>query len=104
MSQEIHENDIGTVFEITLKDDGVIVDISGTATKAIILRQPDGTATSYSAEFKTDGTDGILTYTSTSAILTPPGIWHLQAAVTWAGPTQEWKSDIYEFRVYENLL
>lgn len=103
MSDEIHESDIGTVFEITVEEDDVAIDISGVVTKQVILMAPDETATAYDAAFVTDGSDGKMKYTTTSdAILTPAGVWFLQARVAWSA-SQDWKSDIHEFRVYENL-
>lgn len=101
--REIHVADIGTVFEITLKDDDVIVDISGCTELKILLQDPNGVVIEYTAEKVTDGTDGKLKYTVTSASILPvAGMWELQTKVTWSA-TQLWRSDIYEFRVYENL-
>jgi hypothetical protein len=99
---EIHKDDIGVVFEFTVKDqDGVVVDVSGASTKTFIFDKPDGTNVNKTASFGTDGTDGILTYTTVSGDLDQIGIWHHQAHVVI--PSGDFHSDITEFRVYPNL-
>jgi len=104
---EVHVGDIGTVFEVTLKDGDVIVDLSSVVgagtTKEIIFKAPDKTVKTFSAAFKTDGTDGIIQYTTEAATdLHKQGTWKIQAHVVFS-PTAEWKSDIAEFEVYKNL-
>ena len=41
---EIHKNDVGTVFELTIKDGQATVDVSTTTAKQIIFRKPDGSS------------------------------------------------------------
>lgn len=100
---EVHENDIGTVFEVTLKDNGTVVNISGaTVTKDIIFKKPDGTLVTQAASFTNTGTDGKLQYVSKSGDLTPTGKWELQAFIKIGG-TDQWSSQKFEFQVHENL-
>lgn len=101
---EIHLNDIGTILEVTIRDCDDILDISGAITKQIILRKAikPYTVVTKSAAFKTDGTDGILTYTTIDGDLDEIGNWKLQAVVEL--PTGKWSSDITGFKVYDNLL
>jgi hypothetical protein len=66
--QEIHLGDIGTVFEVTLKDCDVIVDISTATEMYIIFQKPDGTKLTFDAEFTTDGEDGKLQYVTVDGI------------------------------------
>lgn len=101
---EIHLGDIGTIFEITLLDEGsTIVDISSaTVTKDIKFQKPDGTLTTKPAAFKTDGTDGILQYTTVADDLDMTGFWTIQAYVvltSWTG-----HSDVSSFQVHANLV
>lgn len=100
-ANEIHNGDIGTIFEVTLKDGTVLVDLSGATTKEILFLPPNKALKTKTAAFKTDGTDGIIQYTTLAADLDQAGKWKLQAHVVL--PTGEWKSDIAEFRVHKNL-
>ena len=100
-TDEIHVDDIGTSIEGTIKRDGVIVDISTASVKNIIITRPDSTKTTYAGVFKTDGTDGILTYITVLGDLPIPGEYQLQAELTlttWSG-----KSSIGKFDVVGNL-
>ncbi|KKK53415.1 hypothetical protein LCGC14_3095030, partial [marine sediment metagenome] len=76
MAAEIHENDIGTAFEFTIKDqDDAVVDISGATTKEIIFFDPDGNSVNKTVSFTTDGTDGKMFFNSIADQLTPVGVW-----------------------------
>jgi hypothetical protein len=101
MADEIHVGDVGTLFVLTISDDGAVVDLSTATTKTVVFELPNGDTLEKAAAFYTDGSDGILTYTSTSGDLSVAGLWHLQAhVVLYAG---EWHSDVAEFTVYPNL-
>ena len=100
-ANEIHVGDIGTVFEVTLMDGSSVVDLSSATTKELVFRKPDGVKLTKTAAFKTDGTDGIITYTSVTDDLDTAGTWRLQAHVVIGGGT--WRSDIGDFKVHENL-
>ena len=63
-ANEIHKNDIGTVFKVTIKDSAAVVNVSTATTKQIILKKPSGTKLTKDASFFTDGSDGIITYTT----------------------------------------
>ena len=66
-ADEIHQYDIGTRFEITLKDEGnspEIVDVSTASVTEIIFKKPDGNTVTKTAGFTTDGTDGKIEYTT----------------------------------------
>lgn len=98
---EIRVGDIGTIFEVTIKDDGVVVDISSASVKDLIFRAPDAAAVSKPADFKTNGSDGIIQYATTAGFLNIDGNWRIQALITLAAGT--WKSDIGDFTVHPNL-
>lgn len=98
---EIHLNDIGTVFKTTIKEGSSAVDISSATTKRIHFRKPNGTVVQQTASFFTDGTDGILTYTSVSSDLDVLGKWKLQGYVVLAAGT--WSTSIESFVVHKNL-
>jgi len=99
--EEIHVDDVGTVLEVTLKNDNTPVDISSATTKQIILQNPSLTGGAFAAAFTTDGTDGRLQYTTTVNDLDESGVWQIQAYVVT--PEGAWHSDIKEFSVFPNL-
>lgn len=102
MPSEIHKNDKGTAFRVTIKDEtGTAVDLSGGSAKYIIFEKPDRTIVSKDASFYTDGTDGVIQYVTESGFLDQPALWRLQGYVVESGGY--WKTDIYEFRVHKNL-
>lgn len=102
MSAEIHVGDVGTVFVFTVTNENdVAVDLSGATTKSIIFSKPDGSTVTKSASFYTSGTDGILTYTTTTGDLDQPGNWRSQAYVILA--SGKWYSSFGEFAVTGNL-
>jgi hypothetical protein len=77
---EIRENDIGTIFETTIKDNaGIAFDISSaTDVKNFLFVRPDKSTFSKSGEFSNDGTDGLLKCTSTTGDWIPHGIFYYQ--------------------------
>lgn len=100
---KIHLGDIGTLLEITVKDADtkLAVDISTASTTEIKLRSPTGTNKTTTADFKTDGQDGILQYTTIVDDLDEEGIWELQAYVVTPAFTNH--SSIDTFIVSGNL-
>lgn len=101
MAQEIHLNDVGTVFELTATDGGVVVNLSTASVKQIIFAKPSGATLTQNASFVTDGTDGKVKYTTVAGDLDMLGNWQVQLYVELA--TGKWKSNIQRFRVYGNL-
>ncbi len=101
MASEVHLNDIGTVFELTIKDGTVVVDVSGQTTMEVIFLSPGGTRTAKGASFKTNGTDGVIQYTTVADDLNEEGRWQIQGHVVLAAG--DWKTDLDEFVVHRNL-
>lgn len=98
---EIHMNDIGVEFKCTVQDCDDAVNISGATTKQLIYQKPNGSLLTKDASFYTDGSDGILTYTTVSGDLNACGMWALQGFVIMS--TGEYHSDIKSFKVHRNL-
>jgi hypothetical protein len=96
-----HVGDVGTIFEGTFYDGGVIVDISAATTKEILFRKPDGTVVTKTGTFSTDGTDGKLRYTTIAGDLDQAGDWRVQGYIVT--PTGSWKSSVETFTVLANL-
>lgn len=104
--EEIHVDDIGTIFEATVKDGTVVVDISTATTKEFFFEKPDGTTTTVDAEFSDDGVDGKLKYTTEADddVIDVAGRWKFQVHVILTTPVGAWKSSVHNFMVYENLV
>lgn len=100
-ANEIHVGDIGTLFSVTVKDDDVVVDVSSATTKEIVLKHSGGLTHTKTAIFGTDGTDGVLTYTTIADDLSLPGLWQIQVNIIMSGGS--WKTDVGSFIVEENL-
>jgi hypothetical protein len=100
-ANEIHLQDIGTVFEVTLLDGVDIVDLTGASAQSIVFLLPDKSVVTKTSVFKTNGTDGIIQYVTLADDLSQIGKWKLQAVVVL--PTGIWSSDISEFKVHDNL-
>lgn len=104
---EIHLDDVGTIFEITMQecnettDQNDIVDISQATVMQILLRAPDGGVLTKTAIHSTDGTDGKMRYVTIAGDLDETGTWKIQGRVTL--PTGTWSSDRQSFKVYGNL-
>ncbi len=100
-SGEIHVNDIGTVFRVEIKNaSGAVVNISGATSKNIYFQKPDGTVVTETGSFTTDGTDGLIQYTTLVTDLDQGGLWSYQAKVELASGT--WSSDVIYFDVFAN--
>jgi len=111
-NNEIHQDDLGTEFLVTITEclSGVDtpLDISPTIGKEIIFTQPDGTRLVKSAVFTPitsggtgDGTDGKLSYFTVVGDLDQVGTYKMQGVVTTAAG--KWSSTIEKFKVKANL-
>ncbi len=101
MTGEIHVNDVGTTFVVTIKDESeAIVNVSS-ATITFIFGKPDGTEISRVGDFVTTGVDGKVEYITVAGDIDQYGSWKLQVFVDFGD--SEWYSDIYKFKVYSNL-
>ncbi len=99
-SNEIHVNDIGTVFTLNVYDeDSSAVDLSS-ASVDILFKKPDNTLLTQSGTISS-GTGGEVTYTTVSGDLNLHGTWSIQALVTLG--SNQFYSDVNQFKVYRNL-
>lgn len=102
MACEIHLNDIGTAFRVTVLDcNDLAIDVSSATSQQFVFLKPDGTKSTVNSSFYTDGTDGVLEYLSQSGDLDQLGKYKLQAIVTL--PSGTWSSTIQSFKVYNNI-
>lgn len=101
MSSEIHVNDIGTEFRITIKDGDSIVNLSTATLAQITFEKPDGSLLTVNTEFYTDGSDGIIKYNAVSGDLDQAGLYKIQAHVEIG--SSSYKSSYSSFKVYCNI-
>lgn len=68
-----------------LDENGNLLDIYGATNLTIALQAPDGTQTSFPAQYVTNGLDGQIFYVTTATDLTEAGLWYVQGQVTIGG-------------------
>tara|TARA_Y100000310_G_scaffold318630_1_gene372953 strand:- start:433 stop:741 length:309 start_codon:yes stop_codon:yes gene_type:complete len=100
-ANEIHINDVGTKFLVTVTDGTSAVNISSASTKQLIFKKPSGTKLTKTAVFNTDGTDGKMYYNAIADDLDETGSYKLQGKVIISDGT--FYTDITTFKVYRNL-
>lgn len=103
MACEIHVDDLGTEFRVTIVNcDNAAIDISQASVRDIIIVKPSGTKmTKNLVPFFTDGTDGILNYTIIAGDLDEIGPHRIQGKITLAGGS--WYSSTDNFDTVPNL-
>lgn len=101
MANEIHVNDIGTKFTVTVKDGDDIVDISTAVTVTFIFKRPDDELFTRTASFVTDGTDGQVYYDIIDEDLDEAGYYKLQLKVNFVNGV--FYTNIHTFQVHCNL-
>lgn len=95
------EGDVGTNIDVTIKEDGTAIDVSTATDISFIFRMPDGTVKTKTGTFKTDGSDGIVRYTTIADDLDQAGAIDLQVQLTlgaWTGCTE-----IETFQVLDSI-
>lgn len=100
-TDDLHLNDVGTIFEVTILDENVAVPVDNATVKQIIFLKPDGTKLTKNAGFVTDGTNGVIYYVGIAGDLNVVGIWGIQGFID--SPTWEGFTSIAYFRVKPNL-
>ena len=80
----LRKDQADTIFRVTIKDDDdSVVDVSSANAKTVEFKNPDGTTSSETASFTTDGTDGKIEYKDTGAAKTDVvGTWTYWGKVT----------------------
>jgi len=103
MANEVHVNDVGTIFRVAIVDNlNTVIDISTATTLNFLFKKPDGSILTKAGSLHTDGTDGLIDYTTLPGDIDQTSLWKIQAHVVL--PTGEWFSTIGSFYVYENLI
>ncbi|MCP4989333.1 MAG: hypothetical protein GY928_25740 [Colwellia sp.] len=99
--EEIHVADIGTALQITIKNGSAIVDLSSVTTKNLFLTKPSGAVLTKATTFVTDGTDGVIKYTTIAGDLDESGVWQMQVYIV--GASGEWRTNVENLSVFSNL-
>lgn len=95
----------GTIIEATIKEDGVVVDVSDAEAKSILLKSPSGESFVRAATFTTDGTDGKVRFIDTNGALfgdkklrSRIGTWSACIEITglsgWSGTSQDFQFEV----------
>jgi hypothetical protein len=100
-ANEIHMNDVGTKFLVTVTDGTTAVDISSATTKQLIFQKPSGTKLTKATVFTNDGTDGKMQYSVVADDFDEAGSYKLQGKVVISDGT--FYTDIHTFKVHRNL-
>ena len=100
-ANEIHVNDVGTKFLVTVTDGSSAVNISSATTKELIIKKPSGTKLTKATSFTSDGTDGKMQHSIASDDLDEAGSYKLQGKVVISDGT--FYTDIHTFKVHRNL-
>lgn len=102
MDKVFQENAIGVEFILVIKKNRATQDISSATIKQIIFGKPDGTLSTKTANFVTNGVDGKLSYITIDGDLTPVGSWKMQANLELSGGFKG-KTTIVYFSVSPNI-
>ena len=106
MANEIHINDIGTKFIITVKDGAETVDISddNIISRSIIFRKPSDSVVTKAGAVAGDGscTSGVMHYYTVADDLDEVGLWKLQGKIQF-DTEGTFHTDINTFQVHSNL-
>ena len=103
MASEIHQDDIGTRFLVTVQDDSVAVDLTAATLKQLNFRKPDDTVLNRSALGLGGGSEssGIMYYDAVAGDLDAVGVYKMQGKVSI--PSGTFYTDVYTFKVHSNL-
>lgn len=91
--------DVGTVWDITVKDGGAAVDISAASAMSLLFNPPGAAVVTKTPVFTSDGSDGQIKYVSQPSLFTVPGTWTLQGKIEFTGPTRAFYTDLHRFEV-----
>lgn len=97
MTDKVRLGDVGTIFEATLLDNNVAVDLTGQTVLELVFRKPSGARVTKTAALSGAASLGIIKYTTIAGDLDETGSWSLQAHITI--PAGDFRSEIGDFLV-----
>lgn len=93
---------IGSLIEVTVTENGAVLDLSEATVTTIRFRKPDGSTIDRAGIFTIEsGADGKLQYTTVDGDIDQAGLWRLQALLTF--PDGYWPSTPFAFEISPNL-
>lgn len=98
---DLHVGDEGTIIYFNIKENGAAADVSTATVQKVRFQKKDKTTVDKLTTFNSDGTDGILKYTTVTGDIDQKGRWAAQVYLelpAWKG----WTSKVY-FQVDEPL-
>jgi hypothetical protein len=98
-ARKIQVDDSGAQFRLTIKRGDETADGSAILAKSMTFTRPDGSTFQRYAKFHTDGSDGVICYTTVAGDLDTAGEWSVQAQVD-LGDT-DFRSELHCFVVHE---
>ena len=103
MASEIHQDDVGTRFLMTVKDGSDLVNISGATSLRVDIRKPSDTLINRLASRFDDGSSisGVMYYDTVVGDIDEVGNYKLQGVVTL--PSGTYHTDIHTFKAHCNL-
>jgi hypothetical protein len=103
MSSEIHKDDIGTRFLLTVKDGSDLVNISGATALQVDFRKPNDSIINRVGLRLDDGSSvsGVMYYDVVAGDLDEAGMYKVQGKVFL--PSGTFHTDIHTFKVHCNL-
>jgi hypothetical protein len=102
MPADFHVGDTGTVIEVELLENGQpLPGLAAATIKQLIFQKPDKSIVVKTAQFSTNGSDGLIRYITEAGFLDQDRTWKVQGKVTL--PSGTWSSEIGEFVVEKNL-
>lgn len=82
--ENIQAGDYGTEIRLTVKQNGVVQDISRFTGIVYLITDPAKSVATKTAKFHTDGRDGIVTYTLAKGDIAKAGTWQIRVRLTTA--------------------
>lgn len=94
---DIFTGDVGTVFEVSIKENNDIVDVSGIESILYVFTRPGGSTITKAGALKTDGQDGRVVATIEDGDFTIAGLWKLQLTLEFS--YGKWRTSEIQFNV-----
>ena len=100
MANVIYVGDVGTIVELTIKDENQsVVNVSGATLKQVKFKKPNSTSViTQTAAFSTDGVDGKIRYVTLTGDIDTVGDWLVKAYIE-LGANVKFYTDYIAFQV-----
>lgn len=102
-AEKIHKGDLGSVIELLILQAGTDTpeDVSDATTITVRVEKKDGTVVEHTGSFVTDGTDGLVKFTSKATSFDVAGEAKIQVYLENVGGTKKHHTTEYTVVVYD---